>query len=212
MRERNPRATVLVIENGLPDEAFLPREKVRDNILYLGRLEIEQKGLDMLLQAFASISGKTSCELLIAGSGPDEAKVRELTRRLGVAERVTFVGRVPPADRFELLASAKVVAMPSRYETFGLVAAEALAVGTPVVAFDIPCLRSIVSTAGGVLVPAFDTKAYSHALASTLIDGELRSRLGHAGRKTVEHLRWDDVAEKQRMVIAGLLANSAASW
>ena len=60
MRARNPRATVFVIENGLPDEAFRPREKARDNILYLGRLEIAQKGLDILLQAFACISDTTS--------------------------------------------------------------------------------------------------------------------------------------------------------
>jgi glycosyltransferase involved in cell wall biosynthesis len=205
LRRRNPQATVFVVENGLPDEAFQPRERARKNILFLGRLEIMQKGLDMLLQAFASVAHTTDSELLIAGAGPDEQKIRDLTRRLGVAHRVVFVGHVPPADRFELLASAELVAMPSRYETYGLVAAEALAVGTPVVAFDIPCLRSIVAGAGGVLVPAFDTNAYARALASTLSDGALRSRLGNAGRQTVGHLRWDDVAEKQRVVLAGLL-------
>ena len=118
---------------------------------------------------------------------------------------MVFVGHIAPADRFELLASATLVAMPSRYETYGLVAAEALAVGTPVVAFDIPCLRSIVAGAGGVLVPAFDTRAYAQALVDTLGDDDLRSRLGSAGRETVGHLRWDDVAEKQRHAVSALL-------
>jgi glycosyltransferase involved in cell wall biosynthesis len=198
LSRRNPKATVCVVENGLPEEAFTPRDSVRRNILFLGRLDIAQKGLDMLLQAFASIADATSSELVIAGSGPDEAKIRELARRLGVEQRVVFAGHVRPAERFELLASAEIVAMPSRYETYGLVAAEALAVGTPVVAFDIPCLRSIVSVAGGVLVPPFDTGAYAAALADTMNDDSLRVRLGRTGQENVSHLRWDDVAERQR--------------
>ncbi|MGD0704613.1 MAG: glycosyltransferase [Trebonia sp.] len=198
LSRRNPKATICVIENGLPDEAFRRRDSVRRNILFLGRLEIAQKGLDMLLHAFASIADATGSELMIAGSGPDEAKIRELARLLGIEERVLFAGHVRPSERFELLASAEIVAMPSRYETYGLVAAEALAVGTPVVAFDIPCLRSIVAGAGGVLVPPFDTGAYAAALADTINDGNLRIRLGQAGRETVSNLRWDDVAERQR--------------
>ncbi|HEY0934334.1 MAG TPA: glycosyltransferase, partial [Trebonia sp.] len=204
LRKRNPKATVHAVLNGLPDEAFEPRSMTRKNILYLGRLEMVQKGLDLLLPAFASIIHTTRADLLIAGVGPDEAKIRDLVRSLGLANRVTLVGHVPPADRFDLLASVELVAMPSRYETYGLVAAEALAVGTPVVAFDIPCLRTIVAGAGGVLVPAFDTRAYACALASTLQDGDLRSRLSRTGRETVEHLRWDGVAEKQRLVLTGL--------
>ena len=205
LSRRNPKATICVVENGLPEEAFKPRNSARRNILYLGRLDIAQKGLDLLLQAFSSIADTTSSELMIAGSGPDEAKVRELARRLGVGERVVFAGHVRPAERFELLASAEIVAMPSRYETFGLVAAEALAVGTPVVAFDIPCLRSLVSGAGGVLVPPFDTGAYAAALADTINDGNLRIRLGQTGQQTVSHLRWDDLAERQREFFAGRL-------
>jgi glycosyltransferase involved in cell wall biosynthesis/O-antigen/teichoic acid export membrane protein len=205
LRRRNPRATVHVIENGLPEEAFAPRDGERRNIVFLGRLEIAQKGLDMLLHAFAAIADSTGCELTIAGSGPDEAALRMLAHRLGVSDRVVFAGHVPPAERFELLAAAALVAMPSRYETYGLVAAEALAVGTPVVAFDIPCLRSIVSGAGGVLVPAFDTAAYATALADTLKNGELRARLGRAGRQSVARFRWEDVAVRQRDLFADLL-------
>jgi glycosyltransferase involved in cell wall biosynthesis len=205
LRGRNPRATVLVLENGLPAEAFEPRNPIRKNILFLGRLEIVQKGLDILLQAFASIAETTSSELLIAGVGPDETKLKAMARHLGVGDRVVFVGHVKPAERFDILAAAELVAMPSRYETYGLVAAEALAVGTPVVAFDIPCLRSVVAGAGGVLVPPFDTGAYAAALAGTLEDSDLRARLGSAGREAVGRLRWDDVAERQREFVAQLL-------
>ena len=71
LRQRNPRANVLLIENGLPDEAFYPRDGSRKDIVFLRPLEIAQKGLDILVQAFASIIDMTSCGLLIAGAGPD---------------------------------------------------------------------------------------------------------------------------------------------
>ena len=205
LRGRNPRAQVSVIQNGLPDEAFLTRDQPRSNILYLGRLEIAQKGIDLLVQAFARVANSTSCRLTIAGSGPDEARVRELAASLGVGDRLLFLGRVPPSDRFDLLASAEVVAMPSRYETFGMVAAEALAVGTPVVAFDIPCLRSILSPESGILVPAFDTDAFAAALVRVLDDEQLKSRLGNVGRATVHHLRWDGIASLQETLYSDVL-------
>jgi glycosyltransferase involved in cell wall biosynthesis len=208
LQRRNPRAEVSVIQNGLPDEAFLTHDQTRKNILYLGRLEIAQKGVDLLLEIFAAIADHTDRMLTIAGSGPDEERIRGLVNSLGIADRVVFTGHIAPGDRFELLASAEVVAMPSRYETFGMVAAEALAVGTPVVAFDIPCLRSILSPSSGVLVPAFDTEAFAGALMRILDDHWLRDRLGSSGRARVDHLRWDGVAAVQRDLYSRILVSS----
>lgn len=205
LRRRNPKAKVAVIQNGLPDEAFLVRNQPRSNILYLGRLEIAQKGMDLLMLAFAAITHYTGRTLTIAGSGPDEARIRALADSLGVSDRVYFIGYVAPSDRFDLLASAEVVAMPSRYETFGMVAAEAVAVGTPVVAFDIPCLRSILSPANGILVPAFDTEAFAAALVRGLNDDQLKYRLGRFGKGTVNHLRWDGIAADQETLYSSVL-------
>ena len=205
LRRRNPRAQVSVIQNGLPDEAFLTRRRPRNDILYLGRLEIAQKGLDILLHAFARIADYTGRTLTIAGSGPDEVRIRALAYSLGVGDRVYFSGRVSPSDRFDLLASAELVAMPSRYETFGMVAAEAVAVGTPVVAFDIPCLRSILSPTSGVLVPAFDTNAFAAALVRVLNDDQLKWGLSDSGKATVSHLRWDGLAAVQETLYSHVL-------
>lgn len=205
LRRRNPRAQVSVIENGLPDEAFMTRSRPRNNILYLGRLEIAQKGLDILLHAFTLIADYTDKALIIAGSGPDEARIRALAYSLGVGDRIQFVGQVSPTDRFDLLASAELVAMPSRYETFGMVAAEAVAVGTPIVAFDIPCLRSILSPASGVLVPAFDTNAFAAALVRVLKDDQLKWTLSNDGKAAVDHLRWDGLAAVQETLYSRVL-------
>jgi glycosyltransferase involved in cell wall biosynthesis/O-antigen/teichoic acid export membrane protein len=208
LRQRNPRAQVAVIENALPDEAFIARAQRRRNILYLGRLEVAQKGVDLLVQSFASIAFQVDRTLTVAGSGPDEARIRSLVDRLGIRDRVFFAGQVNPIDRFELLASAEVVAMPSRYETFGMVAAEALAVGTPIVAFDIPCLRSIVAPAGGILIPPFDTDAFAAALVRLLNDDQLRAQLGNAGRAAVRHLRWDGMAAMQQDFYSHILVET----
>ena len=205
LRRRNPKAQVFVIQNGLPDEAFRVRSRPRGNILYLGRLEIAQKGIDMLMQAFAYITHHTGRTLTIAGSGPDETTIRALAKSFGISDRVFFIGHVAPSDRFDLLASAELVAMPSRYETFGMVAAEALAVGTPVVAFDIPCLRSILYPARGVLVPAFDTNAFAAALVRVLSDDQLKARLSYFGKETVSHMRWDGIAEVQETLYSRVL-------
>lgn len=208
LQSRNRKARVQVIENALPEEAFVVRSRPRCDILFLGRLEITQKGVDLLVEGFASIADRTDRMLVIAGSGPDEHKIRELVEARGIADRVKFLGHIPLDERFDLLASAEVVAMPSRYETFGMVAAESLAVETVVVAFDIPCLRSVVSPAGGILVPAFDAVAFGDALLNVLSDEALRLELGRSGREAVSHLRWDRMAAAQRDFYSSVLASS----
>ena len=117
-----------------------------------------------------------------------------------MADRVHFVGRVEATERFGWLAGADLVAMPSRYETFGMVAAEALAVGTPVVAFDIPCLRALVDGDVGARVDAFDVDAFAGALGSLAADTRLRRERGDRGPGRVAHLRWDDLAGRQAEV------------
>jgi amino acid adenylation domain-containing protein len=194
---RNPSAEVTVVANGLDAAAFEHYDRERTGIAYLGRLEIAQKGLDLLIEAYARIAGAVDQDLFLAGDGPDRPALVELAGELGVGDRVHFVGRVDAADRFAWLAGADLVAMPSRYETFGMVAAEALAVGTPVVAFDIPCLRALVDADVGARVPAFDVGAFAEAVRALAVDAGLRRRLGDRGPERVGDLRWDELARQQ---------------
>ena len=207
VRARNPRATVSVVPAGLPDEAFGNWAQPRRNILYLGRLEVYQKGLDLLFEAFAKIVHDIPQQLIIAGDGPDRGAVESLALEFGVSDRVQFVGSVPPEDRFKWLSSADLIAMPSRYESFGMVAAEALAVETPVVAFDIPCLRELVGSDVGAIVPEGDVDALAGALRELSVDPSKRAALGAAGKAKVAHLTWDYVAEGQGWIYREMTGN-----
>lgn len=204
LRRRNPRADVHVVPNALPPQAFATsHDGPRKDIRYLGRIEDAQKGLSLLLRAYARAATAPdgiAQDVLVAGEGPDRHTLEAMAADLGIADRVSFIGPVAPADRFAWLAAAEFVAMPSRYETFGMVAAEAMAAHTPVVAFDIDCLRNLVSDDTGRRVPAFDVEAYAAALRELGADVALRSSLGRRGAANVAHLTWDNAAEHQGQI------------
>ncbi len=200
-----PQAEVVVIGNGVDPVAFTvdPRPVgERTDVVFVGRLEIAQKGLDLLLDAWALAAPRVEGDLLLAGTGPDEAALRERAERLGVADRVRFLGWVAGRDKAELVARARVAAVPSRFETFGIVAAEALAVGTPVVAYDIDCLREVVPAEGGVLVPreddgGFDVAAYAQALVDVAHDDPRRAVVARRGPEIARMHDWDALAATQ---------------
>ena len=133
LRERNPSAEVTALPNGVEERtaggAGVIDAPARSALVYLGRLEIEQKGIDLLLAAYAAVADRVSSDLWLAGDGPDATRVRELAAHHGVSGRVHLIGAVPGPRRLDLLAQARLVLVPSRYETFGMVAAEALVGG-----------------------------------------------------------------------------------
>jgi glycogen(starch) synthase len=198
---------VSVIPVGLPSEAFEDWTRPRRDILYLGRLEIYQKGLDLLLDAFAKIANETPQRLVIAGDGPDRHAVEIMALALGLGDRVRFVGWIPPDQRFKWLSGANFIVMPSRYESFGIVAAEALAVGTPVVASDIPCLRELVGSDVGAIVPKGDVDALAKAMWELSVDPDRRAALGAAGKAKVAHLTWDRAAEAEGKIYREMTQN-----
>jgi glycosyltransferase involved in cell wall biosynthesis/4-amino-4-deoxy-L-arabinose transferase-like glycosyltransferase len=200
LRQMNPDGEVVVLPNGVERSALRTSGCCRKDALFLGRLEIKGKGLDMLLEAFAPISEHTDANLVIAGDGPGREALAELVRRHRLEDRVRLLGRIDGPARLELLASAQIVCMPTRYETFGLVALEALACATPVLAFDIPAMRELLTPEASVIVPAFDVDAYARALAELLSDPERCRRMGAAGRRRARAFDWDRIARRQEEV------------
>jgi glycosyltransferase involved in cell wall biosynthesis len=119
---------------------------------------------------------------------------------LGLASRIVWHGRVTGAAKYRLLGEAAVIAVPSRYETFGMVAAEALAAGTPVVASDIPCLRDVVPDEAGVRVPPDDPGALAAGLTALLADPRRTAAAADAGRRFARQFDWDRLAAQQEAI------------
>lgn len=197
LREGNPRAHVWVVPNGVDFETLDQEPRVGRDIVFLGRLENAQKGLDLLIEAYASIAPRTDARLLVAGDGPDRADLERRVARHDLHDRIEFVGRVAGREKARLLGDAALVAMPSRFETFGIVAVEAQAAGTPVVAFDIPCLREVVPPESGCLVPAFDVPRFADALLELLNERDRLLQMGIAGREFAARYDWDQIARDQ---------------
>lgn len=199
----NPRATVHVIHNGLEKAAWETERIEEGYLLFLGRIEVAQKGLDRLIEAFSRIVPHTDSDLVIAGDGPDLQRVKSMVAEQGLGGRVHFVGRVTGRRKFDLMASARLLLMPSRYEGSPIVAEEALASRTPVVAFDLPCLQEIVPAEAGVLVAQGDVAAFAAAILDLLADGDRRRRMGEAGRAFSLRFNWAQLADRQEEILRG---------
>lgn len=136
-----------------------------------------------LVGAFARLLPDHPTAVLVLTGRPDtaEAAVLAQVERLGIGARVRRLGRVPAADLAGLYDLAAVVAVPSRYEGFGLPAAEAMAHGAPVVAANATALPEVVGDAG-ILVEPGDGAAWAAALGELLADPVRRAALGEAGQ------------------------------
>ncbi len=122
------------------------------------------KGFDLLIEALARLQ-REDVTLTIAGSGPDEPQLRDLAGRLGLGDRVAFAGLIPPAQVPEFMRRADLAVMPSRYDGWGAVVNEALAVGTPVLVSEACGARSLVSQETlGAVVPSGSVEALAAAL------------------------------------------------
>lgn len=192
-----PEMGIDLVYAGVPDELFELRRTPGDFLLYFGRLDVFQKGLDTLLRAVALLAReRPGVELRVAGRGKDAARVAALARELGISGNVQLLGAVSAEERRELFARAAVQLMPSRFEGFGMVAAEAMAAGVPLVAAAAGSLPEVVAPPeGGVLVPPGDAEALAAAAARLLDDPAARERLSRSARRSAERFRWDAVAE-----------------
>jgi D-inositol-3-phosphate glycosyltransferase len=175
-------------------------------VLAVGRLD-PIKGTDLLLEALALM--RTPVTLILVGGDPagdpELERLRERAFNLGIGGRV----KLPGAVAHEMLApyyrAADALVVASRYESFGLVAVEAMACGTPVVAAKVGGLPSIVcDDENGVLVPLRTPRAFAEQLDSLLGDRARLRRLGAAARPTVERFDWHRVGDHVRSVYQDL--------
>jgi D-inositol-3-phosphate glycosyltransferase len=194
-----------------PRDTHAARERLRlpqdaSVVLFAGRIQ-PLKAPDVLLRAVAVLleeSPDLRSRLVVpvvggpSGTGLEHPEsLAELADQLGVADIVRFVPPVPPADLAEWFAAASLVAVPSYNESFGLVAAEAQATGTPVVAAAVGGLTTVIDHgASGLLLDSHEPRDWASALRRVLLDDGLRARLSGGARARAALFSWEETAER----------------
>lgn len=177
----------------VPDLSTTPRELARKKlgckpseliVLSAGRLS-KEKGIDILLEAFANLSSSDKVfKLIIAGDGPLRSELQNLANNLGIHERVNFAGYVNDVSTY--YAAADVFVMSSHTEGSPMALMEAMSWGLPVVATEVGGIPDIVQDGhNGCLVPPADAMLFRAALEKVLYNGAFALRLSEMARRTI---------------------------
>lgn len=221
------RRRIAVVPCGVDTELFRPGAQIEARaaldlppgpvVLYVGRIA-PVKGLDTLLDAVGRLRDRgRAVQLLIVGGDADEpldgheAALRRRAEQLRIGDRVRFVGaRTQPVLRTYYVA-ADVTVLPSYYESFGMVALEAMACASPVIASRVGGLVTTVRDGvTGYLVAEGDADALAARVDALLSDADLRWRLGHEGVRWAGRHRWPCIAEAICRQYAGLEPRAGA--
>jgi D-inositol-3-phosphate glycosyltransferase len=218
---------VVVIPPGVDLTVFrpIPQAKARaqiglpaesQQILFVGRIE-RLKGIETLLRASALLQERgvltPPCPCVnVIGGDPDNPQeemrfLQELRDALKIQNVVNFLGKRPQTELPLYYSAAQVVVMPSQYESFGMVALEAMACGTPVVASGVGGLLYLVRDGRtGFHIPDSDPVALADKLQLLLSDETLRRELGRQAANVARGYSWDRIAEQVRTLYESVLA------
>ena len=222
---------IRLVPPGVDHEIFFPRPRAEARarlhltgvrlLLFVGRLQ-PHKGPDIAVRALAELlardPGRTEDVVLAivggpsgTGHGAEVARLMDLAGALGVEERVMLFPPQPQVRLADFYAAAEVVLVPSRSESFGLVALEAQACGSPVVAAAVGGLRYVVDDAvTGYLVEGHDPGDHAERTLEILADPEAAARMGKAGLEHSLRFSWDATADGILSVYGELLDGAAA--
>jgi phosphatidylinositol alpha-mannosyltransferase len=184
------------------------RDDSKQRIVFLGRL-VPRKGAEQLIRAFNELyKTRPNVELIIAGDGPERAKLDKLVRRFALGNVVEFLGRISEQRKPELLASADIACFPSLYgESFGIVLVEAMAAGAKVVlGGNNPGYRSVLGKQPQLLIDPDDTPEFARRLAVLLDDKTLAAKLSSWQRQHVKAFDIETVGQQIVTVYNGQIA------
>jgi D-inositol-3-phosphate glycosyltransferase len=216
---RADRRNIEIVPPGVDLERFHPLPKAEAQafigvppghrmLLFVGRIE-PLKGLDNILQAVAQLRDQDAalledvCMCVIGGEIKEGEQDAELTRlmalrdQLGLKERVTFLGARDQDILQYYYCAAEALIMPSDYESFGMVALEAMACGTPVIASEVGGLAFLVEDGiNGFHVPTREPSALAAKMRLILTDPGRHTRMSHAAQQTARAYGWPSIADR----------------
>ncbi|WP_168582720.1 glycosyltransferase family 4 protein [Gephyromycinifex aptenodytis] len=197
---------ITVVPLGVDTEVFTPRrsqDRVPGRVVAMASADTPLKGIDVLLEAIAQrraehLGADTPLELVLVSATRPGGRTERLLDELRLRDVVRVVGGLSDAELADLVASAQVACVPSRYEGFSLPTVEAMACGTPLVVSRAGALPEVVGEPGSdcaLVVEPGDATALCAALSRLLDDPDLRLRLGEAGRaRACARYSWPAVA------------------
>ncbi|MBL7209890.1 MAG: glycosyltransferase [Dehalococcoidia bacterium] len=205
-----PGEAISVIPCGVNLDLFQPvdREMARQHLgfdggsiaLFVGRIE-PLKGIDRLLMAMTYLDKKEKVRLVVVGgdeqSQPELERLQSLAHDLNIQDSVAFAGMVRQEELPQYYSAADVCIIPSYYESFGLVALESLACGTPVVATRVGGMESVVSQdKTGYVVGDNNPHHLADKIAEILSKPDSRAQIAAAARAAVARFSWVNIAEE----------------
>ncbi|BAI60215.1 putative glycosyltransferase [Methanocella paludicola SANAE] len=214
------KSKIVTIHNGINVDSYRPRgggrarERygVRGNmLLFVGRM-VPQKGIGYLLEAMPCVlRTHPGTKLVLVGRGSLCDGLRRRARELGLDGNAVFSGYVEEDELKEAYGACDLFILPSTVEPFGIVVAEAMASGKPVVCTDSGGVREIVDDgSSGFVVPPGSPEALAEKINTLLSDARLRADMGLKGREAAERrLDWKLIAEKTKRVYEDVLSRRA---
>lgn len=200
-----PEEKIDVIPNGIDCTRFSPKKVEKEKlglpdepiILFIGRLD-RVKGIDSLISAMGQL--KNSATLLVLGVGGWEGHLKNLAREAGAEDKVIFRNEfVSESERIELIAASDICCFPSRYEPFGIVALEGMAMAKPVIVGNVGGMKDAVGDSA-IKVNPDNPNEIAEKLDLLLEDESLREKLSRKARARAESFDWDVVAKKTKRV------------
>jgi len=208
----------VVIPNGIDSSKFIdvgPRAEwsLPNTIGFIGRFDEPRKGLSVLLGAIPEIVAKVpNLRVLVAGPGDAGDFKKEVPQEL--RDRITFLGRISELEKAQFFKSISLYIAPNTGgESFGIILAEAMASGTPIVASNLPAFTNLLDNGrSGELFQSESSTALASAVLHLLGDDKLRLEIANAGREKSQIFDWETVGEQVLSIYeASLVGNSRVS-
>jgi glycogen synthase len=191
-------------------EYALTDEKI---VLYVGRL-VYEKGIHILINAVPKILQRVNAKFLIVGSGYMKEQLLNIVRSMGLEHKVLFEGFVDDKTLLKIQKCADVSVVPSLFEPFGIVALEAMAAKSPVVASDTGGLSEIIEhDLTGVKVYPNNPESLAWGISKVLTDDDYRIRIrDNAFRRVQERYDWEKIAQQTKRIYEGVIGEYSKSF